>query len=89
MKTHRSTPPVTTRPIPGFVAADDIALSPDFNAHAFIVKSDKDESCGKRHWSFNSRRDGACFPPTTALLTFWSQPTTQRTQCFGTLPAGP
>lgn len=42
MKTHRSTPPVTTRPIPGFVAADDIALSPDFNAHAFIVKSDKE-----------------------------------------------
>ena len=41
MKTHRSTLPVPTRPIPA-LAADDIALSPDFNAHAFIVKSDKD-----------------------------------------------
>jgi adenosylcobinamide amidohydrolase len=41
MKTHRSILPVPTRPIPAFVAADDIALSPDFNAHAFIVKSDK------------------------------------------------
>jgi len=42
MKTHRSMFPVLVRPIPGLTAADDIALSPDFNAHAFIVSSDKD-----------------------------------------------
>ena len=42
MKTSRRMLPVLNHPAPAFVAADDIALSADFNAHAFIVKSDKD-----------------------------------------------
>ena len=80
---------VPTRPIPA-LPADDIALSPDFNAHAFIVKSDKDGLWEKTlvvHFQQKRRRLLSTNDGILDVLAA-GQPT-RRTQCFGTLPAGP
>ena len=80
--------PVPTRPIPGFAAADDVALPPDLNAHAFIVKSDKDGLWEKTlvvH--FPQRRRS--LSTNDGIVDVLAAANHARTQCSGTPPARP